>query len=167
MSDHLNSTDTEPSERDFFRVFALGCFDAFITQAISITIMVKNTAVDGPYLTFYQGWSFIHSDWEPASIPKSMWSTSKGAASAVYWDKWVNLVYALVFFALFGLTSDARKGYHRFYRFLGRPFGIGQAESMEDELPGAVFKSGRGTNATATSNISSRCVRIPRPANYF
>lgn len=156
MSNHLDSFDGELHESQFFRMFALGCFDAFITLPISTTSLVANIELTGPPFPFYPGWTLVHSEWEPNSIPKTAWSTSKWNELSVYWDDWINPFFALVFFALFGLTPEARKGYRKFFRFLGRLFGSKQWESTEKGLPDAVFKSGRETNTIATSNISSR-----------
>lgn len=156
MSDHLHSSDGELQESQFFRMFALGCFDAFITLPISTTILIVNIDVTGPPFQFYQGWTFVHSYWEPDFIPKSAWSTSKWVELTVYWDEWINPFYALVFFVLFGLTPEAKKGYRRFFRFLRRPFDARQGDIMEEGLPDVVFKSGRGTKTTAATNMSSR-----------
>lgn len=157
MSNHLDSSDTELQASQFFRMFALGCFDAFITLPISIMSLVNNIVVTGPLFQFYQGWTFVHSDWEPLLAPTSAWSTSKWGVVSVYWDEWLSPFFALVFFALFGLTPEARNGYRRFFRFLRRPFGARQGISTEGVwLPDVVFKSGRGTKTTATTNMSSR-----------
>lgn len=156
MSEHLDSLDAELKQNEFLRMFALGCFDAFITLPISITLVVTNIVSEGPAFNFYQGWTFIHSDWEPVFVPKSIWSASKWSVVLVNWDGWVNPFYVLVFFALFGLTPEARKRYCNLFHFLGKPFGVRQTESAEESLPDVSFQTGRGTNATVTSNISSR-----------
>lgn len=161
MSDHLDSLDVELNHSQFFRMFALGCFDSFITLPISITGTVGNIVSSSPKLVFYQGWTAMHSDWEPIFIPRSIWSTDKLFVFALHWDEWINPFFALVFFALFGLTLGARKGYCKFLCFLVRPFGVRQADHTEESLPDVVFNSGRGTDASATSNISSRyCLSV-------
>lgn len=158
MREHLNSLDTELDRSQFLRMFTLGCFDALITLPISITGVVTNVVGNDSLLTFYQGWTFIHSDWEPVLTSKSVWSTDRMSALSVYWDEWINPFYALVFFALFGLTPDAREGYRRFFRYLRRPFGVTQGDNTEEGFPDVVFQNGRGTNVTATSNASNRYV---------
>lgn len=159
MCEYFDSYDAEVSQSHFYRMFALGCFDSFITLPISINNLVVNVVSSGTEFVFYQGWKAIHLYWEPVLVPKSVWSTDKWNIFSIHWNEWVNPFLALVFFSLFGLTSDARKGYRRFFRFLGRPLGVKQADNSlntDDMLPEAIFKSGRGTNATVTSNISSR-----------
>lgn len=159
MRSYLDSGDAEISQGHFYRMFALGCFDIFITLPITTTDMVTDIVGFGPGFMFYQGWTYIHDNWEPNIVLKSVWSKEKWGAFSAHWNEWINVLLALAFFFLFGLTSEARKGYRRFFRFLARPFGVKQVDNSQktdDMLPEAVFKSGTGTNATVTSNISSR-----------
>lgn len=158
MHDYLDSCDVELSQSHFYRMFALGSFDSFITLPITITDLATTFVTVGPRLIFYQGWTSLHSGWEPVHVSKGLWSMEKSNAFLVYWAEWIDPFLALVFFALFGLTPGARKGYRRFILSLGRPFGVTQVpvETTEDVLPQAVFKSGRGTNATITSNITGQ-----------
>lgn len=156
MRGRLDSSTTELDQSQFFRMFTLGCFDSIITLPTSVTSLVGNIVLTSPQLDFYQGWTFIHSDWEPSLVPKSMWSMDKWEAFSVYWDAWINPFFALVFFALFGLTPGARKGYRRFFHFVGKPLGVRPAEEVKDSLP-EMFGEGGAVNITDTSNISSRC----------
>lgn len=154
MSDHLDSFGADLNQSQFFRMFALGCFDSFITLPITVTALVTSIIQLGPLFSFYQGWTIIHSGLEPSFIPKSAWSTIKLGVFSVHWDEWINPFLALVFFALFGLTPKARKGYCNLFRFLRIPIAVSQSNSTEEVLPDVVFKSGRGTNATTSSYIS-------------
>lgn len=136
-------------------MFALGCFDAFITLPVTATGLITNIIEAGQRLDFYQGWTFIHSDWDPELFPKSIWSTIKWGVFTVHWDEWINPFFALVFFALFGFTLEAKEGYRKLFRFLGRPFGVRQADSVRESLP-EMFGNDGGANTTVTSNVSSR-----------
>lgn len=156
MKQHLNSLGADLNESYFFRMFALGCFDSFITLPIAITSLATSIMQEGPLFNFYQGWALIHSDWEPAFFSKSIWSTEKMAVFSVYWDEWIHPFFALVFFALFGLTPEARKGYRRLFRILRRPFGASQRDITEEDLPDFVFKCEGGTDTIVTLDISSR-----------
>lgn len=156
MKDYLDSCDAELSQSHFYRMLALGCFDSFITLPLSITTMVTNIVEIGADFNFYQGWTFIHSGWEPELFRKSRWSMSKWNKLTVYWVEWSNAFLALAFFALFGLTLEARRRYHRLFYLLCRPFQAKKEAVAEKELPEAVFKSGRRTDVTITSNVSSR-----------
>lgn len=155
MSNHLDSFGAQLNQSQFFRIFALGCFDSFITLPITITRMVINIVRTVPQFTFYPGWTSIHSNWEPGLLPKSKWSISKLGVFEINWDEWVNPFYAMVFFGLFGLTADARKGYRRFFYFIRRPFCVRQAESVQDSLP-EMFENGGEASITVMSNFTSR-----------
>lgn len=69
----------------------------------------------------------------------------------VHWGEWLMPFIALVFFALFGLTPEARSGYCRVIRRLCTPFFSPQANSKEEELAEAVFKSGRDSEINTPS----------------
>lgn len=158
MNDHLDSIDAELNQSQFFQLFALGCFDSLIILPIGITSLAADIVDEGAQFKFYQGWSLIHSDWAPVLLPKRIWSTLGWNEFSVYWSEWINPFFALVFFTLFGLTPEARKGYRNCFHFLGSPLGVGQTTTSEEGLPEVVFKSGRGTNTadTGSSNVSSR-----------
>lgn len=152
----LDSCNAEPSQNDFYRLLALCCFDSLITLPITIIDLVVIIVSLGPLFTFYQGWTFLHTDWEPILTPKSTWSTLKWSVFGVHWNEWINVFLSLIFFALFGLTREAKKRYRRFLHLLRKPFGMKQQATRDEELPDVVFTSGRGTNVTLTSNTSAK-----------
>lgn len=154
MNEYLDSSDEGISQSHLLRMLGLGCFNVFFALPINVTSDVI-FIISQDSLQFYQGWTAIHSDWKPILFPKSLWSAEKWNSFTVHWDEWINPFTALMFFALFGLTPEARKGYRRFFRFFGRLLGAKLTGDMEDELPEVVFRSGRGTNVTIPSNISS------------
>lgn len=156
MSDLLDSFNAELNQSQFFRMFALGSLDTFITLPIAIIDMVANIIANIPEFSFYQGWSFIHSDWGIFLIPKSTWSTSKWGVASVHWNEWIGPFFALIFFALFGLTPEARKGYCKLFRLITGPYGaMRERNTTEEEFKDIVFK--RETSATIMSSISFRC----------
>lgn len=160
MSGHLDSFGAGLNQSQFFRMFALGCFDSFTALPINIVDLVSSFVRTGPSFRFYQGWTVIHSDWEPVLFPKSAWSTVTWDVFGMHWVEWVNPFLATVFFALFGLTPEARKGYRRFFRFIGKSFGVKQAESVKESFS-EMFGDSREANTTAMSNISTRyCLNI-------
>lgn len=154
MNEFLDSGDDGLSQSHLYWMLILGCFDIFVTLPISIVTLVVSLVSTHPF-QFYEGWSFVHSNWEPALISKSAWSLVKIDVFSVHWDEWLNPFLALVFFALFGLTKEAKRGYLKFFRSIGRPFGTVQVDSTEGVLPAAVFKSGGGTSVVAMSNNST------------
>lgn len=162
MNEYLDSTGADEglSQSHFNRMLALGCFDILITLPIVIILLVIDI-LDGGNFEFYQGWTYIHTQWGAAPVPKSEWSATIWNRFLLRWDEWINPFYALVFFVLFGLTSEARNGYRRFFRFLGTPFRVERADSTaEDVLPDAIFKSGKDLNESYSSNTSSEYVVV-------
>lgn len=142
MNEYFDSSGEGLSQSHFYRMIALGCFDTFITLPVTIVVFVVSILHAKP-LEFYQGWTYTHSNWGPALVPKKSWSTDKWAVFTVHWGEWLMPFIALVFFALFGLTPEARGGYCRLLHRLCKPFFSTQANSKKEILPEAVFKSGR------------------------
>lgn len=140
-------------------MLALGCFDMFITLPIQV-IALFISAMDSAPFRFYNGWTYIHSDWGPNLEPQSLWSTSKWTVFIVHWDEWLYPFFALVFFTLFGLTPENRKGYRRFFRVLCRPFGTKHVVITDEVLLEVVFKSGKGADASYTSKSFSATVWV-------
>lgn len=151
MNEYLGSSEETLSQSHYYRILALGCFDIFITLPIGVTELIVGLH-ETDSLKFYEGWTVIHSNWDPVLIPRSVWSAKKWGAFSVHWGQWVNLVFAVAFFALFGLTPEAKKGYQSFFHPLSRRFGV---KRSEEALPIAVFANRRGLNATFISNASS------------
>lgn len=158
MSEYLNSTEEQLSQSHFYRMLALGCFNIFIILPVSTILLASDIIDEGTQFAFYQGWSAIHSNWEPVLGTKSSWSTDKWSVFIVHWNEWINPFFALVFFALFGLTTEANEGYRRLFRFLCRPFGAKKSTSVGEPFPEVVFKTGMGSIVTVMSNTISRWV---------
>lgn len=154
LNEYLGSSNEGISQSHFLRMLVLGCFDMFITLPTQVIALVIS-AMDSAPFRFYNGWAYIHSDWGPNLQPKSLWSTGKWTVFIVHWDEWLYPFFALVFFALFGLTPEARKGYRRFFRMLCRPFGAKHVVITDEVLSEVVFKSGKGADASYTSNSFS------------
>lgn len=159
MNAYLDSSDKGLNRNHFYRMLALGCFDVFITLPSNTTSLIISV-LNGESIEFYEGWTFIHSEWEPILIPKTVWSIDKWTTFLMYWDMWINPFFALIFFALFGFTAEAKECYRRLLHILCRPFRSKQAAGAEDLLPDVVFKSEREIDVTITSSISSRWVII-------
>lgn len=155
MNEYLDSGDEQISQSHFLRMLALGCLDMFVTLPLNATSLISNILNQLPFV-FFEGWTFIHTNWEPLLLPKSLWSTDRWSVVSVHWNEWISFFWAVVFFALFGLTPKAKNGYRRLFRLLGKPFRASKRAGKEEDLPEAVFKSGRETGATNTSNVSSR-----------
>jgi hypothetical protein len=126
----------------YFRIFALACVDILLTLPLGIintTSLViaatRSSSSSGVKFPFYYGWTLLHSDWDPVSIPYSelidrgFWKIFQ-----VYLTHWISPALAIVFFALFGLTSEARKSYwHGIYAF-GKLFGWAPPMYKQSEM---------------------------------
>jgi len=154
MNEYLGSSDEGLSQSHFNRMLALGCFDILITLPIVIILLVVDIFASA-HFEFYQGWTYIHTEWEAALVPKSEWSATIWDRFLLRWDEWINPFFALVFFILFGLTPEARDGYRRLFRFLIKPLGVKSTAGTAEILPDAIFKDGKDLNETVTSNTSS------------
>jgi len=154
MKEYFDSSDEGLSQSHIYRMLALGCFDTVITLPVTIVVLVVSILHAKPF-EFYQGWTYTHSNWGPALIPKNAWSTDKWAVFTVHWGEWLMPFIALVFFTLFGLTQAAKEGYRRLFRFLCKPFGTKQVVGTGEVLPEVVFKTGKQTTATSMSGSSS------------
>lgn len=71
MNEYLGSSGEGLDQGQFYRMLALGCFDIFVTLPINLASLILDITADGHQFTFYQGWTFIHSNWEPVLLPKS------------------------------------------------------------------------------------------------
>ena len=90
---------------------------------VSVALNVKASFVEGR-LSWYSGWTAVHSDWEPEGISYTD-QTASGASymAAGYLNYWSSPILAFVIFGLFGITSEARASYwdvlRAFHSWLG------------------------------------------------
>ena len=126
-SEILSSGETE-TESDFWRIFTLGCLDIILTLPVGMINIVTTVLQQGRSSTpfvFYPGWTYIHSDWWPAYVPKNIWDNGGvWTRFAVHWDEWIDPFFSLLFFALFGLTRDARTQYSCLFWGSMKFFGV-------------------------------------------
>lgn len=87
---------TKISRGIYSRVMVLGCVEALFTPNFS-TIPMN---------------------------PASNWSKDVWFTITVIWELWTNPVIAFTFFALFGLTEEARLTYRKFFSAVMRPLGL-------------------------------------------
>jgi hypothetical protein len=83
-----------------------------------------HSTLSGFHYQFYLGWSFVHSNWGPFALPYSALAENGfWTVFEAYFSSWASVVLAIVIFALFGLTSEARATYSLGICSLGRLFG--------------------------------------------
>lgn len=146
MNEFLSSS-TAISRGSYLRIMALGCFDVVIVLPLSILLLVQG--YEGAPIVFWPGWKAIHSDWRPVSVPASEWKPFPWDNFEVRWDEWINVLLAVVFFALFGLTEEASHIYRNAFSAIGRRFGYSPV--VKAEASAVVFDT-RGGEATSAGS---------------
>ncbi|EGO21414.1 hypothetical protein SERLADRAFT_476585, partial [Serpula lacrymans var. lacrymans S7.9] len=88
----------------------------------SVIFSLVNDASGGPMYPF--NWGVIHADFTSViRIPISVWTFNLQNAIAFQWDRWMVVVYAILFFAFFGLTGECSQYYRRIFYTALKPFG--------------------------------------------
>ena len=145
------ASNTTMNRSAFFKLLALGLFSLFnIALALSIQIVVIIEYLSEDDITgFWPGWKAVHASF--STIPTV---TSEEWKSAGFWtvftirlDQWVNPIFAVAFFLLFGITEQKRTWYWSIFWKIMRPFGLKpRADPVASDV---VFGSGPMVNSTA------------------
>ncbi|KZV64272.1 fungal pheromone STE3G-protein-coupled receptor [Peniophora sp. CONT] len=105
------------SRSSYLRILALSSIDILFTLPINtinntlqLLWVAQHLSQDLP---FYQGWNFVHTDWEPLGRSYSYLRAIRGELAHNYFLYWSSTVLAFITFGLFGLTVEARTSYHR------------------------------------------------------
>lgn len=125
------------SHGQYARILALGLFDAAITLPVGVLTLVID--VMGTPVPFWPGWAAIHNNWGPILIPADVWTSDLWSHFEGRWTQWVNVLYSIVFFALFGMTGEARACYKKAFWRVARSLGMKQPVSPE--MSDVVFQS--------------------------
>jgi hypothetical protein len=146
----------------YCRALALGLtlasVDALLLAPTAIIAVAVNAELiassRGLFPSFYAGWDLVHSDWAPISIPYSF-LMSRGFWPMLdqYLQIWTSPAFALVTFALFGLTLEARATYLRGMNSLGKMFGL--APSVDIHTGVRVSRIEFGSRSSSTTQFQS------------
>lgn len=109
LHEYLGSSDERISPSHFLRMLALGCFDMIITLPIQLVALVTSALNQLPF-QFYNGWSYLHSDWEPALFSKESWSMEKLTIFLVHWMSGFTLSLRWYSLLCSDLVQKQRKG---------------------------------------------------------
>ena len=115
-------TDGSTPHINYLRILILASVDLLMTLPlgiVSVALNVKASFVEGS-LSWYSGWTAVHSDWKPEGI----YYTDQAASglsymAAGYLNYWSSPILAFVIFGLFGVTPEARATYCRIIRAIG------------------------------------------------
>ncbi|KAI0029317.1 hypothetical protein K488DRAFT_73069 [Vararia minispora EC-137] len=134
----------------FYRIFVIGCIDVIATLPIGLyaVIDVVRDVVETSRRTgvniFYHSWATVHDDWGPISVPYHSLPTR--TLVRINLEAWMAVFFAILIFALFGLTEPVRAIYWR---------GIGTAVAVVGwRLPGREDESLDDMAFATNQNIS-------------
>ena len=116
----------------FRRLLALGLFDIFMTFPIVVLNLAENLLENG-IVGFWPGWDVAHADISSVqTVSAEEWnSAGTWTIFTVKFDEWINPVFALAFFLLFGLTETKRAQYRILFSKVTKTFGLTHRESAE------------------------------------
>lgn len=106
------ASNSQISRASYLRFMALGCIDALVTLPLNVLGLVVSLS-EGP-IPFWPGWEAVHGQW--SEIPQMLTideDTLFWVKFSVRRSEWLYVAYALVFFSLFGFTTEARTSYRR------------------------------------------------------
>ena len=124
--------DNSFNRQSFFKILALGLFDAILTLPIIIMNLVAEISqneVDG----FWQNWNSIHEflTFIPTVTAEEWKSAGFWTVFPFRFNQWINVVMAIAFFVLFGLTEERRAWYRGLFLAIMRPLGLKHRSEVE------------------------------------
>ncbi|KAI0027420.1 GPCR fungal pheromone mating factor, partial [Vararia minispora EC-137] len=117
-------SDSSVSRPSYFRLLALACVDIILTLPYGIANVVEqvNGLLPGYSVPFFWGWESTHSNWMPFSISYAEIKAGGGwQLSNFYLSSWSSVALALITFAFFGATPEARAAYQRGFYAISKP----------------------------------------------
>ena len=140
------ASNTTMNISGFFKLLALGLFDILLTLPLSIVSLVEAFLEVG-ITGFWPGWKAVHASF--STIPTF---TSEEWKSAGFWtvftirlSQWINPIFAVAFFLLFGTTKQKRDWYRSIFWKVMRPFGL--EPRIDPVASDVVFGSGPMVNS--------------------
>ena len=140
------ASNTTMNRSGFLKLLALGLFDILLTLPIQILSFVQDILQVG-ITGFWPGWKAVHASF--STIPTF---TSEEWKSAGFWtvfsirfDQWVNPIFAVVFFLLFGTTKQKQDWYRSIFWKVMQPFGL--EPRVDPVASDVVFGSGPMVNS--------------------
>ena len=130
LEKHLEE-DSSIDRPNYIRLLVLGCVDMLVTLPLTTINFVQEILSDDP--VFWPGFATVHANF--STIPtttKAQWEKSSLWVNfLIRFNEWVNPIWAIIFFAIFGLTSEARARYWRAFCWVAKPFGFKPKENPE------------------------------------
>ena len=140
------ASNTTMNRSGFLKLLALGLFDIFLTLPLSIVALVQDL-LEGDITGFWPGWKAVHASF--STIPTF---TLEEWKSAGFWSvftirlsQWINPIFAVAFFLLFGTTKQKRDWYRSIFWKIMRPFGL--KPRVDQVASDVIFGSGPMVNS--------------------
>lgn len=151
MNEHLASL-SDMSTSDFIRMFVLGSIDALVILPLGVTTLVLTLSRQEPIGIFWRRWTSETTLSTVRVVLASSWTPSIWDNFGVRWDQWINVLFSLVLFVLFGFRQ-AKERYRRifwtFCRFCGRH------PRPDPAFPEVIFRSGTIGRTISSQNAST------------
>ena len=145
------ASSTTMNRSGFLKLLALGLFDILLTLPLSIVALVQDILQDG-ITGFWPGWKAAHASFSTISTDTSEEWESAGSwmVFSIRFDQWINPIFAVAFFLLFGTTKQKRAWYRSIFWKVMRPFGL--EPRVDPVASDVVFKSGPMVNSATNDN---------------
>ena len=119
------ASNTTMNRSGFLKLLALGLFDILLTLPITILGFVQGL-LQNDITGFWPGWEVVHASFSTIPTVTSEEWKSDGIWNVVFvrFDQWVNPIFAVAFFLLFGITEQKRAWYRSIFWKVMRPFGL-------------------------------------------
>ena len=105
----------------YMRLMAIGAIEVLGTVPIGIYIIVYNARLG---VVPWVSWADTHKNYsQVAQVPAFIWRVEPSLEIGLEMFRWLLVVCAFVFFALFGFADEARNHYRRVYTSLASRIG--------------------------------------------
>ena len=140
------ASNTIMNRSGFLKLLALGLFDILLTLPITILQLVIDI-LQGDITGFWPGWKTAHASFSTIPTVTSEEWKSAGFLTvfSVRFNQWVNPIFAVAFFLLFGTTKEKRDWYRSIFWKVMRPFGL--KPRVDPVASDVVFGSGPMVNS--------------------
>ncbi len=148
------------------RLMLIACLDTLVNLPIIITSIVtsivegKDSALNYPYIS----WKNVHDGTGglyPGSSLSSIlqlpaasggWSTNKWEFFTVKWNEWVPVLSAVIFFCVFGTTTEMRQHYRSVFWFIPERLGYKRQRVSDVKTVSAIaFNLNLGGNCSTAN----------------
>ncbi|KAL0575157.1 a-factor receptor [Marasmius crinis-equi] len=167
------NSNTAMNMSRYLRLMILSVVDILFT--IPLGIYVVYIASHGVKLQPWISWEDTHFNWlRIVQTPALIWRNDKSFETSIELNRWLSVLCAFLFFALFGFASEAKKHYQIAFWWCMKPFGLRPAKKTKgatqlpkvkppatnDSLPMYMQNIKFPTTATATSASSADITHV-------